>query len=118
MNGGRLRVFQNSNPISGPGMTYLPMAFLDTSHYFHEFPIGDQASKHRRAQVQIESPHDRAENEDNKGYLDNYFDCMKRLAINCLVGFVSTSFKYKWTKNNPFLIHHLKHIFGITYGRI
>ena len=81
-------------------MTYLPTAFFDTSHYFHEFPAGDQASKHRRAQVQIESPHDRAENEDNKGYLDNYFDCMKRLAINCLVGFVSTSFKWSINGGN------------------
>ena len=93
MNGGRTRVFQNSNPLGGPGMTYLPMAFVDTSQYFHEFAIGNRASKHLRARVQIESPQDRAENEDNKGYLDNYFDCMERLVCNCLVGFVSTSFK-------------------------
>ena len=74
-------------------MALLPMAFVDNSQYFHEFPIGNQVRIRRRTQVQTESRHDRAENEDNKGYLDNYFDCMKRLACNCLVGFVSTSFK-------------------------
>ena len=94
MNGGCLRIFQNSNPIDVAGMALLPMAFLDTSPYFHQFPMGNQFRNRQRAQVQTESPHAWAENEDNKGYLDNYFDCMKRYSCNCLVGFVSTSFKY------------------------
>ena len=64
MNGGRLRVFQNSNPIGGPGMAYLPMAFLDISQEFHEFLMGNQLviTDEPKFRQRLLMPHDRAKN--------------------------------------------------------